>query len=158
MVDGDRETGRSPRTTPQAVPDPAGPPGTRSMSSMCAGPRAELFHSLMARLGDRWTMVVIGVVGERRRRFGEIARLIPGISNRMLTVALRSLERDGLVSRTVYAEVPPRVEYELTALGRSLVGFAVALGGWVEAHEDEIGANRRAYDARTGTDGAPPVR
>lgn len=119
------------------------------MSSRCASPEAGMFRSLMARLGDKWTLFVITIVGERRRRFTELANLIPGISRRMLTVTLRALERDGLVTRTVYAEVPVRVEYELTDLGRSLQQVALRFGDWIWEHQEQIVAHREDFDART---------
>jgi DNA-binding HxlR family transcriptional regulator len=92
------------------------------------------------------------VLGDERRRFTELSEVIPGISRRMLTVTLRALERDGLVSRTVHAEVPPRVEYELTDLGRSLQYVALALADWVREHQQVIAGNRQVFDgdARDG--------
>ncbi|MCM6761543.1 helix-turn-helix transcriptional regulator [Rathayibacter sp. ZW T2_19] len=118
-----------------------------SMHQLCSGESPELFRSLMSRIGDKWTLLVIGVLGSDRLRFTEIADTIPGISRRMLTVTLRALERDGLVSRTVYAQVPPRVEYEVTDLGRSLQTVAFAVGDWVGEHQQTIVENRRGFDA-----------
>jgi DNA-binding HxlR family transcriptional regulator len=89
---------------------------------------------------------VIGVLGDERRRFTELSETIPGISRRMLTVTLRALERDGLVSRTVHAQVPPRVEYELTALGGSLQFVALSLADWVREHQHTIASNRQDFD------------
>ncbi|WP_341537461.1 helix-turn-helix domain-containing protein, partial [Clavibacter michiganensis] len=108
------------------------------MRALCAGESPELFRSLMSRVGDKWTLLVIGVLGADRKRFTEIADMIPGISRRMLTVTLRALERDGLVTRTVYAEVPPRVEYEVTDLGHSLQSVAFTVGEWVGEHQHVI--------------------
>jgi DNA-binding HxlR family transcriptional regulator len=105
-----------------------------------------LFRSLLSRIGDKWTLLVIGILGTDRRRFTEIAELIPGISRRMLTVTLRALERDGLITRTVYAEVPPRVEYELTDLGRSLQALALSLAEWVSDNQHQISDHRRRFD------------
>jgi DNA-binding HxlR family transcriptional regulator len=85
---------------------------------------------------------------EKPRRFSELKRAIGGISQRMLTLSLRGLERDGLVKRTVFPVVPPRVEYELTPLGRSLVAPVSALGEWARAHLTEIDAAREAFDRR----------
>jgi DNA-binding HxlR family transcriptional regulator len=116
------------------------------MRELCAGESPELFRSLMSRIGDKWTMLVIGVLGADRQRFTEIADMIPGISRRMLTVTLRALERDGLVTRTVHAEVPPRVEYQVTELGHSLQSVAVVVGEWVGEHQHVIADNRRRFD------------
>nr|WP_244961922.1 helix-turn-helix domain-containing protein [Clavibacter zhangzhiyongii] len=116
------------------------------MRELCAGESPELFRSLMSRIGDKWTMLVIGVLGADRQRFTEIADMIPGISRRMLTVTLRALERDGLVTRTVHAEVPPRVEYQVTELGYSLQGVAFVVGEWIGEHQHVIADNRRRFD------------
>jgi DNA-binding HxlR family transcriptional regulator len=116
------------------------------MSELCAGPRPELFRSLLSRIGDKWTMLVIGILAEDRLRFTEIGNAIPGISRRMLTVTLRALERDGLIRRTVFAEVPPRVEYELTPLGRSLQEVSLSLADWVSDHQHEIVDHREQFD------------
>ena len=118
------------------------------LGALCETPHATLFRSMLGRLGDKWTLLVISVVGERRRRFSELAESIPGISRRMLTVTLRALERDGLVTRTVYAEVPLRVEYEITDLGRSLQQVVLQFGGWVWEHQDRIIAHREEFDAQ----------
>ena len=117
-----------------------------TMAQLCTSNDPEMFRSLLSRIGDKWTLLVIGVLGEERRRFTDLSEIIPGISRRMLTVTLRALERDGLVSRTVYAEVPPRVEYELTALGRSLQLVALTLADWVTEHQQTIVDNRRAFE------------
>jgi len=117
-----------------------------TMAELCTSHDPDLFRSLLSRIGDKWTLLVIGVLGDQRQRFTELSDTIPGISRRMLTVTLRALERDGLVTRTVYAEVPPRVEYELTALGRSLQSVVLTLGDWVSEHQHTIADNRRAFD------------
>lgn len=121
-----------------------------TMSRMCTGHDPELFRSLLGRIGDKWTLLVIGILGERPHRFTELAGIVPGISRRMLTVTLRALERDGLVERTVFAEVPPRVVYDLTDLGRSLQDVVLLLGDWTLEHQHVIADQRRAFDARTG--------
>ncbi|QQD76177.1 helix-turn-helix transcriptional regulator [Curtobacterium sp. YC1] len=121
-----------------------------TMAELCTSEEPELFRSLLARMGDKWTLLVIGVLGDERRRFTELSEVIPGISRRMLTVTLRALERDGLVSRTVHAEVPPRVEYELTALGWSLQSVALALADWVREHQEVIVGNRQEFDGDVG--------
>lgn len=91
---------------------------------------------------------MIATLHEGRLRFGELQGHIPGISQRMLTLTVRQLERDGIVTRTVFPEVPPRVEYELTELGKTLFVPARAIAGWAVAHHDEIERARTAYDAR----------
>jgi DNA-binding HxlR family transcriptional regulator len=117
-----------------------------TMAELCTSEDPGLFRSLLSRMGDKWTLLVIGVLGDERRRFTELSETIPGISRRMLTVTLRALERDGLVSRTVHAQVPPRVEYELTALGRSLQFVALSLADWVREHQHTIASNRQDFD------------
>jgi DNA-binding HxlR family transcriptional regulator len=119
---------------------------TPTMAELCTSHDPDLFRSLLSRVGDKWTLLVIGVLGDQRQRFTGLSDTIPGISRRMLTVTLRALERDGLVTRTIYAEVPPRVEYELTALGRSLLSVVLTLGDWVSEHQHAIADNRRAFD------------
>src|SRR5580704_9794654 len=104
---------------------------------------------VLARVGHKWSVLVVSLLGEGPRRFNEIKRMVGGISQRMLTLTLRGLERDGLVTRTVFPTVPPRVDYELTDLGRSLRTPVEALGGWARANQSEIEAARRRYDERT---------
>ncbi|MUK00692.1 transcriptional regulator [Vibrio cholerae] len=117
-----------------------------TMAQLCTSDDPDLFRSLLSRIGDKWTLLVIGVLGDERKRFTELSEMIPGISRRMLTVTLRSLERDGLVSRTVFAEVPPRVEYEITALGSSLQTMVLTFGKWVSEHQHTVMNNRQAFD------------
>ncbi|MEZ5091944.1 winged helix-turn-helix transcriptional regulator [Nocardioides sp.] len=105
-------------------------------------------RQVLDRIGDRWTMLVLLLLDRRTHRFGELAREIDGISPKVLTQALRALERDGLVVREVFAEVPPRTEYSLTDLGRTLVGAVSAVADWATAHIDEIQLHRAAFDAR----------
>ena len=104
--------------------------------------------SVLSRVGDKWSVLVIMLLVDGPRRFNELKRMIGGISQRMLTLTLRGLERDGLVTRTVFPTVPPRVDYELTALGRSLWDPVDALGAWARAHMGEIEAARQQFDAR----------
>ncbi|MBH5338657.1 helix-turn-helix transcriptional regulator [Streptomyces pactum] len=99
------------------------------------------------RIGDKWSVLVIGILSRGPLRFSALQQRVPGISQRMLTLTLRHLERDGVVSRTVYAEVPPRVEYQLTPLGESLRTIVHALAQWVTDHHEEIESARRRYDA-----------
>jgi DNA-binding HxlR family transcriptional regulator len=102
---------------------------------------------ILSRIGDKWSVLIITRLGEGPRRFNEIKRMIGGISQRMLTLTLRNLERDGLVSRTVTPTVPPRVDYELTDLGRDLLVPVQALGAWAIEHTPCIEAARARFDA-----------
>jgi DNA-binding HxlR family transcriptional regulator len=109
--------------------------------------------SVLARIGDKWSVLIVAMLGDGPKRFNEIKRQVGGISQRMLTLTLRGLERDGLVTRTVFPTVPPRVDYELTALGRSLWEPVDVLGAWARAHQAEIETARRRFDSR-GDQGA----
>jgi DNA-binding HxlR family transcriptional regulator len=102
---------------------------------------------ILSRIGDKWSVLIIQRLGEGPRRFNEIKRMIGGISQRMLTLTLRNLERDGLVSRTVTPTVPPRVDYALTDLGRDLLVPVQALGAWAIEHTPCIAAARARFDA-----------
>lgn len=102
---------------------------------------------VLARIGEKWSVLIIMFLAEKPRRFSEIKRAINGISQRMLTLCLRGLERDGLVKRTVFAAMPPHVQYELTPLGISLTTPVVALGSWAFEHMADIDAARAAFDA-----------
>lgn len=106
-------------------------------------------RDLLDRLADKWSLLVVELLGTGKRRFGELHREIDEISQRMLTLTLRHLERDGLIERTVHPVVPPRVDYELTPLGESLLAGIAPLVAWTRAHRDEIAAAREAYDAKT---------
>lgn len=99
---------------------------------------------LLDRIGDRWTVLLVGALDPGPQRFSALAARVGGISQKMLTQTLRSLERDGFVTRTVYPRVPPHVEYELTALGRSLQEPLRALEEWAVAHMDEVRAHQEA--------------
>ena len=103
--------------------------------------------AILQRIGDKWCVLIINRLGEGPRRFNEIKRMIGGISQRMLTLTLRNLERDGLVSRTVTPTVPPRVDYELTELGRDLLVPISALGAWAIQHQPCIMKARAQFDA-----------
>jgi len=112
-------------------------------------------REMLARIGDKWSVYVIHVLGAAGTlRFNELRSEVEGISQRMLTVTLRGMERDGLVVRTVYPEVPPRVEYALTPLGATLRQLVRGLVQWSGAHLREVDAARVAYDARN----ARPLR
>ena len=104
-------------------------------------------REVLDRIGDKWSLLVIVTLNEGLLRFTELRRHIPGISQRMLTLTLRQLERDGLVARTVHAEVPPRVEYELTDVGRTLIEPSMALAGWAIENYPRITAARDRFDA-----------
>ena len=93
---------------------------------------------ILARLGDKWTILLLMVLGDRRMRFTELHRAINGISQRMLTVTLRNLEHDGILIRTVYPTIPPRVEYELSDRGRSLKVALAPIGNWVMENQNDI--------------------
>ena len=116
--------------------------------------------SILSRVGDKWTVLVVMMLADGPRRFNELKRMIGGVSQRMLTLTLRGLERDGLVTRTLFPTIPPRVDYELTPLGHSLRLPIQALGDWAFAHLEVIDEARTAFDARqegsrpaTGADG-----
>jgi DNA-binding HxlR family transcriptional regulator len=117
-------------------------------------PRPDLDHdcrgvaSVLARIGDKWSVFVIMLLGDGPRRFNELKRMVGGISQRMLTLTLRGLERDGLVTRTIFPTIPPRVDYELTDLGRGLSRPVQALGQWAKDHQAEIEAARAKFDRR----------
>lgn len=102
---------------------------------------------VLARIGDKWSILVVMQLGEGPVRFNELRRRIGGVSQRMLTFTLRALERDGFVRRTVYPTVPSRVDYELTELGRSLRDPVRGLGEWAQRHLDAIEAAQRRFDA-----------
>ena len=103
---------------------------------------------VLSRIGDKWTILVVGTLGPGPRRFNEIRRALGSISQRMLTLTLRGLERDGLVTRTVFPTIPPRVDYELTDLGRGLWQPVEALGKWASDHQTEIEDARARFDRR----------
>ncbi|MHA7170724.1 MULTISPECIES: helix-turn-helix domain-containing protein [Arthrobacter] len=103
-------------------------------------------RDILDRVGDKWSLLIIGTLSAGRLRFGELQSHIPGISQRMLTLTLRQLERDGLLTRTAHAEVPPRVEYELTETGRTLIEPSTALAAWAITNQSLIAAAREAFD------------
>ncbi|MGX1133903.1 DNA-binding HxlR family transcriptional regulator [Streptomyces glaucescens] len=105
-------------------------------------------RQILDRVADKWSLLVIALLDRRGLRFSELRRRIDGISQRMLTVTLRQLERDGLVKRTVHPVVPPRVDYELTPLGATLHDTIRSLVVWTEEHRNEIAAARAEYDRR----------
>jgi DNA-binding HxlR family transcriptional regulator len=106
---------------------------------------------VLARVGDKWSVLVVMVLRNGPRRFNDIKRTVDGISQQMLTRTLRGLERDGMVSRTIFPTNPPQVEYALTMLGRSLSGPLVALGHWAHDNMAAIDIARAAFDARAAS-------
>jgi DNA-binding HxlR family transcriptional regulator len=114
---------------------------------------------VLNRIGDKWSVMVVGMLSRSGTlRFNELKRSINGVSQRMLTLTLRNLERDGLVTRSVYPEIPPRVEYSLTGLGKTLTGPIAALWDWSAENHDAIVAAREVYDARQAPREEEPVR
>jgi len=116
-------------------------PASPAVSAQC-----HKVGKVLAIVGDKWTVMIVRILVERPHRFNEIKRTVGGISQQMLTRTLKALERDGMVSRTVYPTVPPQVEYALTELGQSLAVPVRALGAWAGEHIDEIENNRARYD------------
>jgi DNA-binding HxlR family transcriptional regulator len=110
-------------------------------------PVCRTISSLLARIGDKWTVLVVSTLSNGSKRFNELRREIPSVSQRMLTLTLRNLERDGLVSRTVTPSIPPRVDYELTELGSSLVKPLHAIEVWALEHVEDIHKAQREFDA-----------
>src|SRR2546430_3548634 len=103
---------------------------------------------VLDRIGDKWSVLVVATLGEGPKRFNELRRAIASISQRMLTLTLRGLERDGLVTRTVFATIPPRVDYELTELGHSLLTPVGALGSWARKNRAKIQQARLRFDGK----------
>ncbi|HXH52012.1 MAG TPA: helix-turn-helix domain-containing protein [Sphingomicrobium sp.] len=113
-----------------------------------SNPVCRTISALLSRIGDKWTVLVVQTLGAGPKRFNELRREIPSVSQRMLTLTLRNLERDGLVSRTVTLSIPPRVDYELTELGRSLQKPVCALAQWALDNVEAIHAAQDRFDAR----------
>ena len=111
-------------------------------------PSCQAVNSVLARVGNKWSVLIIMLLGDGKLRFNEIKRMVGGISQRMLTLTLRGLERDGLVKRTIFPTIPPRVDYELTELGRSLRCAVVPLGTWAHEHVADIHTARNAFDKK----------
>jgi DNA-binding HxlR family transcriptional regulator len=111
-------------------------------AQVCAG-----MADILNRIGDKWSVMVVGFLSRKTMRFNELRHAIGGISQRMLTLTLRNLERDGLVTRTVYPEIPPRVEYALTDLGHTLTEPLDALWTWAAEHQGAVQQARIGYDA-----------
>jgi DNA-binding HxlR family transcriptional regulator len=125
--------------------------GTRAIPSNLHEPEdCRAVSEVLARVGDKWTVLVVTVLGAGPKRFNEIRRALGSISQRMLTLTLRALERDGLVVRTVFPTVPPKVEYELTKLGHSLLEPVDGLSRWVLRNRTAIEGARQRFDAANG--------
>lgn len=105
-------------------------------------------RNVVAQIGDKWSLLILFALVDGADRFNSLKSRVVGISQRMLTQTLRDLEREGYVSRTVYAEVPVKVEYELTEMGRDLVKPLYQLVSWADSHQSEIQRSREAYDER----------
>ena len=112
-----------------------------------SNPVCRTISTLLSRIGDKWTVLVVTTLADGSKRFNELRREIPSVSQRMLTLTLRNLERDGLVSRTVTPSIPPRVDYELTRLGHSLVTPLHALEVWALEHVEDIHDAHARFDA-----------
>lgn len=121
---------------------------SRVLSGPCQGWPAEsgFIREVLDRIGDKWTMLVISTLDRGSLRYSDLLASIPGISQRMLTVTLKALERDGLLTRTAYPEVPPRVEYELTDLGRSLRNAVLSMAAWAADNHEAVAASRAAHE------------
>jgi len=128
----------------------------RAMGKLCMAHDPDVFRSVLERIGDKWSLFIIGVLEEGPLRFTQLLNTIPGISRRMLTITLRGLERDGLVSRTIYPEIPPRVVYDVTDLGRTLGEPVRTLAVWAADNQEQILAHRERFDAE-GSDQAPDL-
>ena len=113
---------------------------------------------VLARVGDKWSVLVVSRLGDGPMRFNELRRSIGGISQRMLTLTLRGLERDGLLTRTAFPTIPPRVDYALTPLGRDLLNPVSALGAWAIRNQPKIARAREQFDGICEANGKPPIR
>jgi DNA-binding HxlR family transcriptional regulator len=113
---------------------------------------------VLARVGDKWSVLVVSRLGDGPVRFNELRRSIGGISQRMLTLTLRGLERDGLITRTAFPTIPPRVDYALTALGRDLLNPVSELGAWAIRNQPKIARARADFDGNCAASGKPPLR
>lgn len=116
--------------------------------------QCQLVNDVISLVGDKWSVLIIVLLGGGKKRFSAIKRSVDGISQKMLTVTLRGLERDGYVTRTVYPTIPPKVEYELTDLGRELLVPLRALGQWAITNHGRVSAARTAYDVRHAQEAA----
>lgn len=111
-------------------------------------PDCRAVNGVLARVGDKWSVLIIMLLADGPKRFNEIKRMVAGISQRMLTLTVRGLERDGLLTRTIFPTIPPRVDYELTKMGHSLQAAVEPLGIWARTHVAEIHKAREKFDKR----------
>lgn len=125
--------------------------GTKNVTGNCMA-----VHEVLSQIGDKWTVLVVRALNDGPRRFSELKRDVEGISQRMLTLNLKTLERDGFVTRTVYPTIPPRVDYELTTLGHSLSDPLGVIAQWAITNRQRIVDARVAFDMRAPNEG--PVR
>src|ERR1700722_2836329 len=137
--DTDGATGARPRLNPKEG---------KGVTDSCDTPEAIEVRQILNRVGDKWSILVIAMLDQGTRRFTELRREIEGISQRMLALTLRQLERDGLVRRTVYPVVPPKVEYQLTDLGSTLLESVRGLVSWAMEHRGQVAAAKVEYGAR----------
>lgn len=128
-------------------------PGHKAVPGECPAVR-----EVLNRVGDKWSVLIVVLLGDGRKRFRDLRRMIEGISQRMLTLTLKGLERDGLITRTAYPTIPPRVEYELTRLGQSLLAPISALAHWAGGNRQKIHDARERYDERYAQTHAPAAR
>ena len=138
-----RDTDETPRIRPVLNPRRG-----QGVTNSCDTPEAIEVRQILNRVGDKWSILVIAMLDQGTRRFTELRREVEGISQRMLALTLRQLERDGLVERTVYPVVPPKVEYALTDLGSTLLESVRGLVTWAMEHRGQVAAARVVYDAR----------
>ncbi|MFC0554466.1 winged helix-turn-helix transcriptional regulator [Planotetraspora thailandica] len=110
---------------------------------------ADFIREILDLVGDKWSVLIIGTLESGPVRYSDLADAIPSISQRMLTLTLKQLRRNGIVTRTTYPEVPPRVEYALTELGASLLSTVLALAAWSADHHAEIRRHQTAFDSAT---------
>src|SRR6186713_1725129 len=127
-----------------------GAPGNLHVPEDCRA-----ISQVLARVGDKWTVLVVSNLGDGPKRFNELRKALGSISQRMLTLTLRGLERDGLVTRTAFPTIPPRVDYELTRLGKTLLEPVNALAMWADKNRFEIQDARDRFDRKTARKGTP---
>lgn len=145
------------------IPDPLPTTPANSADPNCLSPLLDMqsyegtcpVRDVLDRIGDTWSLLTIMQLSGKKQRFNQLRRSIPGISQRMLTVTLRHLERDGLIHRRVYPTTPPQVEYELTELGRTLETPIRALTDWAFEYQPKINRNREQYDQRSQKTASP---
>jgi DNA-binding HxlR family transcriptional regulator len=121
-------------------------------------PACVAVREVLNRVGDKWSVLIVQLLADGPKRFSELRRTIEGISQRMLTLTLKGLERDGLVTRTVFPTIPPRVEYELTDLGRTLRKPIQALAKWAQENRERIQQSRNRYDGQFSAGARPRIK